>query len=433
MGKSRRGMQQLPCVLLLAALSVICRAQREPTAAFGRRQGASAQLVDHAVASRRDRVSGGAKLCARARQFRDLRGRAGTKCCTLYERAPALFKRASFVLANGLASKADVSRWRELRCAKKKRSLRLLAKSLAANAGVANEVAKREPGSTPFGDRTEAQQEAARKRYSVKDGVQGAAAVVWTKDGRRAIRKVLADPTAFKAEASIARRMSGKQHFPVLLEADAATRSITTLGCGFQVEERTVPKDWRAQMRRVEAALRSERVWHNDMWARNVLVDSAGTLCIIDFGKSSVGAPAFPFLNIASGDLDEGNSASLRDALDRVWRRRVGDGATGRVDDVVPGSSLDNPTQRFTVAVDDVVLTYLVKLVKAKRQAMGLAAMEGFPLAGSVMDKKRAWIKKHWTKFSLRQPQCSDIRRRRRTRPGAPPKSTPAPGMCAIT
>jgi hypothetical protein len=432
MGKSHRGMQQLPCVLLLAALSVICRAQREPAAAaFGRRQGASAPLMDHAVASRRDRVSSGAKLCARTRKLRDLRGRAGAECCTLYERAPALFKRASFVLANGLASKADASRWRELRCAKKKRSLRLLAKSLAADAGVAKEVAKREPGSTPFGDRTEAQQEAARKRYFVKDGVQGAAAVVWTKDGRRAIRKVLADPAAFKVEASIARRMSGKRHFPVLLEADAATRSITTLGCGFQVEERTVPKDWRAQMRRVEAALRSERVWHNDMWARNVLVDSVGTLCIIDFGKSSVGAPAFPFLNMVIGDLDEGNSASLCDALDRVWGRRAGDGATGRV--VSARTSLDNPTQRFTVAVDDVVLTYLVKVVKAKRQAMGLLAMKGFPLAGSVMDKKRAWIKKHWTKFSLRQPQCSDVRRRRRTRPGAPPKSTPAPGMCAST
>ena len=167
--------------------------------------------------------------------------------------------------------------WAQLRCDDHRRALvRARRKRQEADHVVAAAVAMHEPGSVPFEQRDVAQQASARRKYFVQDGVQGTARVVWNQGGQRAIRKVLHSAAAFATEAMITRRMSGRPHFPVLLRADAAARAITTLGCGYQIDERSVPGDWRAQMRRVHAALRQANVWHNDIWARNILVDDKG-------------------------------------------------------------------------------------------------------------------------------------------------------------
>ena len=88
--------------------------------------------------------------------------------------------------------------------------------------------------------------------------------------------------------------------------------------------------------------------------------------------------------------------------LDRAWCQRAGDGASGTV---VAAGTLDHPSARYRVRVDDAVLAQLMGVIKSRRQEQGLPATERLPPGKKMSDRKRQWIRQHWAQFGLQQPE----------------------------
>lgn len=116
-----------------------------------------------------------------------------------------------------------------------------------------------------------------------------------TKQARgRIVWNGLSDDQAFHLEVECLRRvgdsqvsLDGRSHFPQLLSWDASARTFTTTHNGTPLDKlrqtMSVP-DLEAQLSSIAMTLEKASVAHLDIAAgKNITVDDAGTLCLIDF------------------------------------------------------------------------------------------------------------------------------------------------------
>lgn len=103
-------------------------------------------------------------------------------------------------------------------------------------------------------------------------------------------------PPTFWNEAECLRRLSGRPHFPRFIEINAALKAVVMTWCGRSL--RSVPADsgievtnWQQQVDEILQSLEEVGITHVDIASggRNLTVDDAGVLHLIDFECARIG------------------------------------------------------------------------------------------------------------------------------------------------
>lgn len=112
-------------------------------------------------------------------------------------------------------------------------------------------------------------------------------------------------------------KVSGRKHFPKLIDVDEANRIIIMSYCGELLTEENLPADWKKQCRQIERVCRQLCVFHRDFVGletnttpphhKNILVKD-GIIHVIDFGIWADGK---------SKDMD-----SVTSIIRKVYERR---------------------------------------------------------------------------------------------------------------
>ena len=89
----------------------------------------------------------------------------------------------------------------------------------------------------------------------------------------------------FRNEVHSLNHLRGSDHFPQIHWADWDNLAFTMSYCGRPIrEEKDCPDDWKEQLLEIGAFMRKNRICHNDIQPKNVMVDQTGKICVVDFG-----------------------------------------------------------------------------------------------------------------------------------------------------
>jgi predicted Ser/Thr protein kinase len=95
--------------------------------------------------------------------------------------------------------------------------------------------------------------------------------------------------------------------FPKIIKKEKD--SVTLEHCGEVFHNYTYIPDWKAQIKKIIAILEKENIFQNDMIREN-FVQKNEKIYLIDFEKSSIGKPQYPWVNITTQDLERSKSFS---------------------------------------------------------------------------------------------------------------------------
>lgn len=98
-------------------------------------------------------------------------------------------------------------------------------------------------------------------------------------------------------EINVLKKVFGYKHFPYLLCIDQENKCIYMTYCGKSINEDNIPENWEEQINDCVKILNREKIFHNDLWAPNILVLD-DIIKIIDFGFGSFNNENFPFTNL---------------------------------------------------------------------------------------------------------------------------------------
>ena len=100
-----------------------------------------------------------------------------------------------------------------------------------------------------------------------------------------------------KREVNSLKKIYKKDNFPLLLGIDYKNFCIYMNYCGTSLTKENIPTNWKRQISKISETLNQLKVYNNDVWINNFLVNE-DKLYLIDFGYSSFNVPFYPLLNL---------------------------------------------------------------------------------------------------------------------------------------
>ena len=104
--------------------------------------------------------------------------------------------------------------------------------------------------------------------------------------------------------------LSGLKHFVTLQDVDKKKQIITTSYNGVQVNSKNCPRNYKAQLKEILNTLNKKRIFHNDIWGPNFVVDEHNIITLIDFGRASLHKSAWRHKNITMNSINKSTSFS---------------------------------------------------------------------------------------------------------------------------
>ena len=119
--------------------------------------------------------------------------------------------------------------------------------------------------------------------------------------------KSFKDSKKLKKEIYCLEKLKKYNCFPKIIKKEK--NSVTLEHCGEVLHNYTYIPDWKAQIKKIIAILEKENIFQNDMIREN-FVQKNEKIYLIDFEKSSIGKPQYPWVNITTQDLERSKSFS---------------------------------------------------------------------------------------------------------------------------
>ena len=139
-----------------------------------------------------------------------------------------------------------------------------------------------------------------------------------TLNGITCIQKTFKEQEDYEREASIMRLLSGKRHFPTILKEEH--KCIWISHNGNLLRNCNCPADYKKQLCAIFHTLNEHNIFHNDIWKNNMVVDSSGTITLIDFGWQTYDSPGHPHMNLTLEIIDKVHS--IENLYDMLWAHR---------------------------------------------------------------------------------------------------------------
>ena len=140
-----------------------------------------------------------------------------------------------------------------------------------------------------------------------------------TLDRHKCIQKCFHRAEDCESELKIMQELDGQRHFPRLIKADQ--RNIWMRHHGTLLRKHNCPSNYKDQLLTIMRTLEDLNIYHNDFWRNNVVVDSAGTITLIDFGFGSWQNPGYPYMNLSSDMINK--ASSIEDLYRKLWSKRA--------------------------------------------------------------------------------------------------------------
>ena len=104
--------------------------------------------------------------------------------------------------------------------------------------------------------------------------------------------------------------LSGLKHFATVQHVDKKHKTITLSYNGERIHSKNCPADYKAQLKVILRTLQKYRIYHNDIWGPNFVVDKNKVITLIDFGRATFNQPVMDYRNITMKEINKSTSFS---------------------------------------------------------------------------------------------------------------------------
>lgn len=104
--------------------------------------------------------------------------------------------------------------------------------------------------------------------------------------------------------------LSGLKHFSTVQHVDKKHKTITLSYNGERIHSKNCPADYKKQLKAILRTLQKHRIYHNDIWGPNFVVDNNNIITLVDFGLASFDQPAKHYRNITKKEINKATSFS---------------------------------------------------------------------------------------------------------------------------
>ena len=112
---------------------------------------------------------------------------------------------------------------------------------------------------------------------------------------------------------------SSSKHFPTILSHDEKT--IVMKNGGSLLRKSNCPSNYKQQLLTILDILESNRIYHNDLFKDNVIVDEeTQVIQLIDFGWATTDKPGYPHMNLTRTMIEK--ASSITNLYDKLWKIR---------------------------------------------------------------------------------------------------------------
>lgn len=139
-------------------------------------------------------------------------------------------------------------------------------------------------------------------------------------DGDIFFEKRFSNKNDAKKELDFMQQLASSPHFPTIVSHDENT--IVMKNGGTLLRTSNCPSNYKQQLLDILATLESKRIYHNDFWKNNLIVDQkTQVIQLIDFGWATTDTPGYPHMNLTCKLIE--NSSSIDSLYSDIWKTRT--------------------------------------------------------------------------------------------------------------